>query len=141
MGGHVYPSVFAQSSEDNYILPVILVYPAVWAEKNTVPPTIEINVLGQFQEDDVLDGAEGDEKKALDTESSTKYFEIPKSDVNAGEEIEVCISAARADDYPDLSKCQQAMSAKCDWIRIMPVPKRITRKTNKKYYPRYLIDS
>ena len=29
MGGHVYPSVFAQSSEDNYILPVILVYPAV----------------------------------------------------------------------------------------------------------------
>ena len=81
MGGHVYPSVFAQSSEDNYILPVILVYPAVWAEKNTVPPTIEINVLGQFQEDDVLDGAEGDEKKALDTESSTKYFEIPKSDV------------------------------------------------------------
>jgi hypothetical protein len=108
MGGHVYPSVFAQSSEDNYILPVILVYPAIWAEKNTVPPTIEINVRGQFQEDDVLDGAEGDEKKALDTESSTKYFEIPKSDVNAGVEIEVCISAARADDYPDLSKCQQA---------------------------------
>jgi hypothetical protein len=55
-----------------------------------------------------LDGAEGDEKKALDTESSTKYFEIPKSDVNAGEEIEVCISAARADYYPDLSKCQHA---------------------------------
>ena len=58
--------MFAQSSEDNYILPVILVYPAVWAEKNTFPPTIEINVLGQFQEDDVLDGAEENEKKALD---------------------------------------------------------------------------
>ncbi|MEP6576681.1 MAG: hypothetical protein ABJB85_09665 [Nitrososphaerota archaeon] len=65
-GGYVYPSGFAQSSEDNYILPVILVYPAAWAEKNTVPPTIEIKVMDQTQEDSVLDGAQGDEKKALD---------------------------------------------------------------------------
>ena len=107
VGGLVYP-VFAQSSQDNYVLPVILVYPAIWADNNTVPPAIEIKVMDQTQEDSVLDGAEGDEKRALDTESSTKYFEIPKSDANAGEEIEVCISAARADDYPDLSKCQQA---------------------------------
>ena len=34
VGGLVYP-VFARSSQDNYILPVILVYPAVWTEKNT----------------------------------------------------------------------------------------------------------
>jgi hypothetical protein len=107
VGGLVYP-VFAQSSEDNYILPVILVYPAVWAEKNTVPPAIEIKVMDQTQEDSVLDGAEGDEKKALDTESSTKYFELAKSDVNAGEQIDVCISAVGTDDYPDLSKCTQA---------------------------------
>jgi hypothetical protein len=36
----------------------------VWAEKNTVPPAIEIKVIDQTQEDSVLDGAEGDEKKA-----------------------------------------------------------------------------
>ena len=100
--------VFAQSSQDNYILPVILVYPAIWAEKNTVPPAIEINVMDQSQEEDVLDGAEGDEKRALDTESSTKYFEIPKSDVNEGEEIEVCISAVGQMIILNYTKCQQA---------------------------------
>lgn len=42
------------------------------------------------------------------TESSTKYFEIPKSDVNEGEEIEVCISAVGTNDYPELTKCTQA---------------------------------
>ncbi|MEP6576680.1 MAG: hypothetical protein ABJB85_09660 [Nitrososphaerota archaeon] len=47
-------------------------------------------------------------RKRLWTESSTKYFEIPKSDVNAGEEIEVCISAAGTNDYPDLSQCKKA---------------------------------
>ena len=55
-----------------------------------------------------MDGAEGDEKKALDTESSTKYFEIPKSDVNAGEQIEVCISAIGTKEYPELTKSTQA---------------------------------
>ena len=44
-------------------------------------------------------------ERALDTESSTKYFEIPKSDVNEGEEIEVCISAVGTNDYPELTKC------------------------------------
>ena len=107
VGGLAYP-VSAQSSQDNYILPVILVYPAVWTEKNTVPPAIEIKVMDQTQEDSVLDGAEGDEKKALDTQSSTKYFEIPKSDVNAGEQIEVCISPVGTNDYHDLTKCTQA---------------------------------
>jgi len=107
VGGLVYP-VFAQSSQDNYVLPVILVYPAIWADNNTVPPAIEIKVMDQTQEDSVLDGAEGDEKRALDTESSTKYFEIPKSDVNEVEEIEVCISAVGTNDYPELTKCTQA---------------------------------
>ena len=106
VGGLVYP-VFAQSSQDNYVLPVILVYPAIWADNNTVPPAIEIKVMGQTQEDSVLDGAEGDEKRAMDTESSTKYFEIPKSDVNAGEKIEVCISAVGTKDFPELDKCTQ----------------------------------
>lgn len=99
-------SVIAQSSEDNYILPVILVYPSVWVDKNTVPPAIEISVLDQTQEDSVLDAAEGDEKLALDTESSTKYFEIPKNSVNVGEDIEVCISAIGTEDYPSLSQCK-----------------------------------
>ena len=107
VGGLVYP-VFAQSSQDNYVLPVILVYPAIWADNNTVPPAIEIKVMDQTQEDSVLDGAEGDEKRALDTESSTKYFEIPKSYVNEGAEIEVCISAVGTNDYPELTKCTQA---------------------------------
>lgn len=107
VGGLIYP-VSAQSSQDNYVLPVILVYPAIWADNNRVPPAIEIKVMDQTQEDSVLDGAEGDKKKALDTESSTKYFEIPKSDVNAGEQIEVCISAVGTKDYPELTKCTQA---------------------------------
>jgi hypothetical protein len=95
-------SVLGQVS-DNYILPVVLVYPSVWVDKNTVPPAIEIRVLDQTQEDSVLDSAEGDGRAALDTESSTNYFEIPKDSVNAGEEIEVCISALVTEDYPDLS--------------------------------------
>lgn len=65
VGGLVYP-VFAQSSQDNFVLPVILVYPSIWADNNTVPPAIEIKVMDQTQEDSVLDGAEGDEKRALD---------------------------------------------------------------------------
>lgn len=104
----VYPGAVAQSSDDTYVLPVVLVYPAVWVEKNTVPPAIEVNVLNQTQEESVLDAAEGDEKKALDTEYSIRYFEIPKSDVNVDEEIEVCISAVDTESYPDLSKCTSA---------------------------------
>ena len=103
-----YPSVYAQSSEDNYLLPVVLVYPPVWAEKDTIPPTIEIKVLDLTPEEDLLETAEGDKKEAFDTESSISYFENPKTDVNAGDEIEVCISAIGTNDYPDLSKCQTA---------------------------------
>jgi hypothetical protein len=106
MGYLSLPSVVAQPSEDNYILPVVLVYPSVWVEKNTIPPAIEIRVLDQTKEDSVLDAADGDEKLALDTESSTKYFEIPKNSVNVGEEIEVCISAVGTEDYPSLSQCK-----------------------------------
>jgi hypothetical protein len=83
VAGLVYP-VLAQS-EDNYLLPVVLVYPPLWAEKDTLPPAIEIKVLDQTAEEDPLEAAEGDRKVALDTESTLRYFEIPKTDVNAGE--------------------------------------------------------
>ena len=73
VGGLVYP-VFAQSSQDNYVLPVILVYPAIWADNNTVPPAIEIKVMDQTQEDSVLDGAEGDERKGIGHRVFDKIF-------------------------------------------------------------------
>jgi hypothetical protein len=102
----VYSSVGAQSSqENNSVLPVVLVYPSVWVEKNSIPPAIEVHVLDQSQEDNVLDAAEGDEKKALDTEYSIRYFEIPNSSVDVDDEIEVCISAVDTESYPNLSKC------------------------------------
>jgi hypothetical protein len=105
----VYSSAGAQSSqEDNFVLPVVLVYPSVWVEKNTIPPAIEVHVLNQSQEDNVLDAAEGDEKKALDTEYSIRYFEIPENSADVDDEIEVCISAVDSESYPKLSKCTRA---------------------------------
>lgn len=104
----VYTSAVAQSPADSYVLPVVLVYPKVWADKNTVPPTIEIRVLDQTTEEDLLEAAEGDEAEALDTEASVRYFNIAKSDVTAGEDIDVCISAVGTNDYPDLAKCKKA---------------------------------
>lgn len=102
----VYSSVGAQSSqENNSVLPVVLVYPSVWVEKNSIPPAIEVHVLDQSQEDNVLDAAEGDEKKALDTEYSIRYFEIANSSVDVDDEIEVCISAVDTESYPNLSEC------------------------------------
>ena len=101
-----YSSVGAQSSqEDNFILPVVLVYPSIWVQKNSIPPAIEVHVLNQSQEDNVLDAAEGDEKKALDTEYSIRYFEIPNNSADVDDEIEVCISAVDTESYPKLSKC------------------------------------
>jgi hypothetical protein len=101
-----YSSVGAQSSqEDNFVLPVVLVYPSIWVEKNTIPPAIEVHVLNQSQEDNVLDAAEGDEKKALNTEYSIRYFEIPNNSADVDDEIEVCISAVDTESYPKLSKC------------------------------------
>jgi hypothetical protein len=101
-----YSSVGAQSSqEDNFVLPVVLVYPSIWVQKNSIPPAIEVHVLNQSQEDNVLDAAEGDEKKALDTEYSIRYFEIPKNSADVDDEIEVCISAVDTESYPKLSKC------------------------------------
>jgi hypothetical protein len=101
-----YSSARAQSSqEDNFVLPVVLVYPSIWVEKNSIPPAIEVHVLNQSQEDNVLDAAEGDEKKALDTEYSIRYFEIPNNSADIDDEIEVCISAVDTESYPKLSKC------------------------------------
>ena len=101
-----YSSVGAQSSqEDNFVLPIVLVYPSIWVEKNTIPPAIEVHVLNQSQEDNVLDAAEGDEKKALNTEYSIRYFEIPNNSADVDDEIEVCISAVDTESYPKLSKC------------------------------------
>jgi hypothetical protein len=101
-----YSSVWAQSSqEDNFVLPVVLVYPSIWVQKNSIPPAIEVHVLNQSQEDNVLDAAEGDEKKALDTEYSIRYFEIPNNSAEVDDEIEVCISAVDTKSYPKLSKC------------------------------------
>jgi hypothetical protein len=61
-----YSSVWAQSSqEDNFVLPVVLVYPSIWVQKNSIPPAIEVHVLNQSQEDNVLDAADGDEKKSI----------------------------------------------------------------------------
>ena len=104
-----YSSVGAQSSqEDNFVLPVVLVYPSIWVEKNIIPPAIEVHVLNQSQEDNVLDAAEGNEKKALDTEYSIRYFEIPNNSADVDDEIEVCISAVDSESYPRLSKCSRA---------------------------------
>jgi hypothetical protein len=106
MIGPFYSTVGAQSSqEDNFVIPVVLVYPSIWVEKNTIPPAIEVHVLNQSQEDNVLDAAEGDEKKALDTEYSIRYFEIPNNSADVDDEIEVCISAVDTESYPKLSKC------------------------------------
>jgi hypothetical protein len=106
MIGPFYSTVGAQSSqEDNFVIPVVLVYPSIWVEKNTIPPAIEVHVLNQSQEDNVLDAAEGDEKKALDTEYSIRYFEIPNNSTEVDHEIEVCISAVDTKSYPKLSKC------------------------------------
>jgi hypothetical protein len=80
----------------------------VLSDKNTVPPTIEIRVLDQTTEEDLLEAAEGDEAEALDTEASVRYFNIAKSDVTAGEDIDVCISAVGTNDYPYLAKCKKA---------------------------------
>ena len=48
----------------------------------------------------------GDEAEALDTEVSVRR--IAKSDVTAGEDIDVCISAVGTNDDPDLAKCKKA---------------------------------
>lgn len=61
----VYTSAVAPSPVVNYVLPVVLVYPKVWADKNTVPPTIEIRVLDQTTEEDLLEAAEGDEAEGF----------------------------------------------------------------------------
>ncbi len=54
-----------------------------------------------------MDVAEGDEKKALDTESSIDYFEIPKNQGNVGDEVDVCISPIDSEKYAYLAECKQ----------------------------------
>jgi hypothetical protein len=53
---------------------LVLVFPSVWEENGVVAPIIEVKVLDQVREESHLDFAEGDEKNALDTETSNKLF-------------------------------------------------------------------
>jgi hypothetical protein len=46
----------------------------VWKENGVVAPIIEVKVLDQVREESHLDVAEGNEKKALDTETSNRLF-------------------------------------------------------------------
>ena len=52
----------------------MLVFPSVWEENRVVAPIIEVKVLDQVREESHLDFAEGDEKNALDTETSNRLF-------------------------------------------------------------------
>ncbi|MDQ5869376.1 MAG: hypothetical protein M3530_06565 [Thermoproteota archaeon] len=108
IGDIVYSLALAQEFIDNYVLPVVLVYPSVWKENGVVAPTIEVKVLDQVKEASPLNAAEGDEKLALDTECSIKYFEIPKSQVNVGDLVDVCISPIDSENYANLSQCKKA---------------------------------
>ncbi len=66
-----------------------------------------MKVLDQIREESLLDVAEGDEKKALDTETSIDYFEIPKEQVNVGDVVDVCISPIDSENYAYLAECKQ----------------------------------
>lgn len=101
IGDIVYSLALAQEFTDNYVLPVVLVYPSVWKENGVVAPTIEVKVLDQAKEESLLDAADGVGKLALDTESSIKYIEIPKSQANVGDVVDVCISPI--DDFPEIA--------------------------------------
>jgi hypothetical protein len=74
--------------------------------KGIVVPTIEVKVLDQLREEFLLDVAEGDEKKALDTET-LDYFEILKNQVNVGDVVDVCISPIDSESNPYLAECKQ----------------------------------
>ena len=52
----------------------MLIYPSVWKENGVVTPIIEVKVLDRVREESHLDVAEGNEKKALDTETSNRLF-------------------------------------------------------------------
>lgn len=107
LGDFLYSIALAQDFTDKYVLPVVLVYPSVWKEKGVVAPIIEVKVFDQVREESHLDVAEGDEKKALDTESSIDYFEIPKNQGNVGDEVDVCISPIDSEKYAYLAECKQ----------------------------------
>jgi hypothetical protein len=66
-----------------------------------------VKVLDQVREESLLDVAEGDEKKALDTETTIEYFEIPKNQGNVGDVVDVCISPIDSEKYSYLAECNQ----------------------------------
>ena len=105
--GGFFPNAFAQEFTEDFVVPVVIVYPSVWKESGVVPPTIEVIVQDQVREESILDKVGGDEKLAMDLEAQVEYFEISKDEAKAGDIVEVCISAIDSEKYPNLSKCSK----------------------------------